>query len=73
MTAQQAMRYERRRQEQLRYERAREEVRQIILGILVVLAVVLAMALAEGGTPECELEAAEIARWEEAGVTIHGW
>ncbi len=73
MTATQAMRHERRRQEAARIERARQAIRQTIVGILVMLGLCILMGLAEGGVSDAELEAQEIARWEARGVTIQRW
>ena len=68
MTAQQALRYERRRAvAQMRRERRIE----IIKGIA---AILLALALfCIAGTLDYHDEMAEISRWESQGVTIARW
>lgn len=70
MTASQAMRYERRRQEAERIERARQAMKQTIIGILVMLALCILMGIAEGGVSDADLEAQEIAHWEAQGIHI---
>ena len=70
---QQAMRYERRRRELERERRARENVKRAIAALLGFILAMTVMAAAEGGVSDAELEAAEIAYWQEQGVEISRW
>ena len=68
MTAQQALRYGRRRQLELqRKQRARET----LLAILTLLFIFAAFAFA--GTNDYHDDSLELARWEEQGVTVYRW
>ena len=74
MNAQQALRARRREQ------RHEQEQAEGIGSMLAVAALLLALAVAlalvpivEGGRTDADLERAEIARWEERGVTIARW
>lgn len=68
MTAQQALRYERRRRQEL--ER-RQNMRNLALVIL--LAIYLIFAFAVAGTMDYQDETRELALWAERGVTIQRW
>lgn len=68
MTAQQALRHERRLQRELeRREQARETVLAILIATLVFAAFVLA------GTCDYQDEQRELAYWESRGVTVQRW
>ena len=68
MTAQQALRYERRAQRELQ---RKQQVRETVLAILFILYIFVAFAIA--GTSDFHDEQREIAYWESQGVTIHRW
>lgn len=68
MTAQQALRYERRAQRELQ---RKQQVRETVLAILFILYILVAFAIV--GTMDYQTEQAEIARWQERGVTLQGW
>ena len=68
MTAQQAMRYERRRQRELEQ---RKQFRDTITAILVILFILAAFALA--GAMDYQDEMNQLAYWAERGVTIQRW
>ena len=65
MTAQQAMRYERRRQRELQRQR---EIKDTLMGILVILFILAAFAFA--GTMDYHDEQAQLAYWESQGIHI---
>lgn len=68
MTAQQALRYERRAQRELQ---RKQQVRETVLAILFILYILVAFAIV--GTMDYQTEQAEIARYQERGVTIQRW
>lgn len=68
MTAQQALRYERRAQRELQ---RKQQVRETVLAILFILYILVAFAIV--GTMDYQTEQAEVARWQERGVTIQRW
>lgn len=68
MTKSQALRYERRRQEELQRQRARQALKDAIVGILVMLALIALFAIV--GTMDYEDEQREIAYWESHGIHI---
>ena len=65
MTAQQAMRYERRRQRELQ---RREDIKSTVYAILVLAFIFAAFAFA--GTLDYQDEQREIAYWESRGIHI---
>lgn len=68
MTAQQALRYERRRQLELQRKQRASETLLAILTLLFILA-----AFAFAGTNDYQDEQREVAYWESQGITIHRW
>ena len=68
MTTSQAMRYQRRAARVAQERRERTEKVFAIFGLLLI---ILAFTLA--GTIDYQIEQAEIARWQERGVTLQGW
>lgn len=68
MTKSQALRYERRRQEELQRQRARQALKDAIVGILVMLVLIALFAIV--GTMDYEDEQREIAYWESQGIHI---
>ena len=52
-------------------QRARQALKDAIVGILVTLLILAAFAFA--GTMDYQDEQAEIAYWESQGITIHRW
>ena len=72
MTTSQALRKERRRQRLIEEQRARQELVEAIIGIVLVLMLVAAFAYV--GTTDYQDEQREAAYWAERGVTIsRGW
>lgn len=68
MTAQQALRHERRMQRELQ---RRQQVKETVLSVLFILFLLAAFAFA--GTNDFQDEQRELAFWESQGITIHRW
>ena len=68
MTTSQAMRCQRRA---ARVAQERQERTEKVLAIFGLIFILLAFAIV--GTMDYQTEQAEIARWQERGVTLQGW
>ena len=68
MTTSQALRYERRRQQALQEQRARQALREAIIGMLVTLILIALFSIV--GTMDYQDEQREIAYWESQGIHI---
>ena len=74
MTEAQALRAELRRRHYERELIERERrVKTVIYGAIILLALMMLMGLAEGCVTDAELEARELAYWQNHGVAVSRW
>lgn len=74
MTANQALRQERRRRRRQQEQRlAAETIAALLAMTILIIAAFNIIRLTQCGMTSQEVEAAELARWEERGITISRW